>query len=233
MPTTKATEPEYTAPAVHTSLLKILKELSVAKNGTLPSNMGGKAYLTAVDVARETKTLFVEEGLIILPNETVIKHDSVILKDRINVLISIEGQYEIISTRDGSSVTITGVGDGLAGGTAVASNIASTNALKNGLLRTFLITEQSVEDAAKSGPPAAGEASASPAQRKVDAAKATATAAKPAGSDLNVLKGKIRDYIGSDDARRETVNSQMTSLKEAGLNGLALHERLVSDLKIS
>ena len=80
------------------------------------------------------------------------KTGSFLHKDRINIRIVIKGSYTIVSTVDGSQVTVSGIGDGLASGTAVAANIGSTNALKNALLRTFLITEQSVEDDSKNGP---------------------------------------------------------------------------------
>lgn len=219
---------------VYTSLLTILKELSVAKNGTLPNNMGGKPYLTAVDVARETKALFVEQDLIILPREEIFRHESVINKDRINVLIAITAEYTIVSTRDGSSVTISGTGDGLAGGTAVASNIASTNALKNALLRTFLITEQSVEDSAKSGPPEASEpATTSAAQRKVAQAQAATTPAAATGGELAVLNERIRKYIGSDDVKKDDVNQRISAAKATnGGNATAARKTVIEDLKI-
>lgn len=136
---------------VYTALGKILKDMSVEKGGQLPSNMGGKPYITAVDLSSEAKRQFVSNDLILLPSERIVKHEIVQSGNRNAVVIGIEGSYTIASTKDGSSVTVGGAGDGLAIGTAVASNIASTNALKNALLRTFLVTEQSVEDQAKAG----------------------------------------------------------------------------------
>lgn len=138
---------------VYTGIAAILSSMSVEKGGTLPGNMGGKSYITAVDLSLEVKRKFVENNLIILPSEHVTRHEVVASGTRNAVVIGIEGTYQIVSTIDESSVTIGGVGDGLALGTAVASNIASTNALKNALLRTFLVTEQSVEDQAKNGIP--------------------------------------------------------------------------------
>lgn len=150
-------EGDYEVGAVYGAVAAILSSLSVEKNGDLPSNMGGKPYITAVDLALEVKRQFVANNLIIVPNERVIKHENLV-SNRTTVSIVIEGTYEIVSTVDGSSVTISGVGDGLAIGTAVASNIASTNALKNALLRFLLVTEQSTEDAAKQGTPEEVEA---------------------------------------------------------------------------
>ena len=137
---------------VYGAIGRILGELSVEKGGVLPGNMGSKPYITAVDLNAEVKRRFVDNDLILLPDEKFVKHEvSTSAQGRHSIFLVIEGHYTITSTVDGSSVTIAGVGDGLATGTAVAANIASTNALKNALLRTFMVTEQSVEDEAKNG----------------------------------------------------------------------------------
>lgn len=156
--TTKRSEPaveeagttEFKIPHVHQAMLKILTSMSVAKGGVLPGNMGGKDYITAPDLSAEAKRQFVENGIVMIPSEKIYDFEIVPRGDRApSIIVSIEGYYHLYSTVDGSSVLISGVGDGMAQGTSVASNIASTNALKNALLRTFLITEQSVEDQAK------------------------------------------------------------------------------------
>lgn len=222
---------EGNVPHVYTALANILKELGVAKGGTLPPNMGGKPYITAVDVAREVKNLFVANDLIFLPTETVHKHDVVIHKDRVNVAVIITGEYTIVSLQDGSQVVVSGTGDGLAGGTAVASNIASTNALKNALLRTFLITEQSVEDAAKD--PGLNEAPATKDQRTLAAAKTAATTAKPAapaGNALEAAKAKVQAWIAGDEDKRATANAAQARLKGEGKSGLALLEALIAEV---
>lgn len=212
-------------PHVYTALAAILKSLSVGKNGVLPGNMGGKPYITAVDAAAETKRQFVENNLIFLPEEEVIKHETIIHKDRLNVTIVIKGTYTIISTVDGSQVVVSGTGDGLATGTAVASNIGSTNALKNALLRTFLITEQSVEDASKNGT----EAPASPAQRKVEQTRKTPTrAASTAKDDDN--QAKVRAWIGSDQARKDAANGAYERLKAEGKTGADLWAAVASEV---
>lgn len=207
-------------PHVYTGLAEILKHLSVEKTGTLPGNMGGKPYITAVDAAAEVKRQFVENNLVFVPNEEVVKHENIVTADRaVKISIVIRGEYTIVSTVDGSSVTVSGVGDGLANGTAVASNIGSTNALKNALLRTFLITEQSVEDAGKDGP---AEGKPSAASKPLEKAR-TAGQAKAPASDS---KSKVRDWIGNDDERRSTANKKMDELKQAGLSGTALYDKL-------
>lgn len=210
---------------VYTALAKILKHLSVEKNGTLPGNMGGKAYITAVDVSAEVKRQFVENDLIFLPDEKVVRHETIQFKDRLNVTIVIKGTYTIVSTVDGSSVTVSGTGDGLATGTAVASNIGSTNALKNALLRTFLITEQSVEDGAKSGDEGTSNASTQRA-RQTPAKPATQAAANKEHPD----KVKVREWIGTDSARRDAANSASDRLKKEHLSGDALWTAIAKDV---
>lgn len=133
---------------VYKSMLVVLDKLAVEKTALLPGNMGGKPYIEAHYMASEIKKLFVAEGLIVLPDEHMTKHEVIGREGRApNVAVAIEAQYTILSTKDGSAVVIKGVGDGLASGTAVASNIASTNAFKNAFLRTFMVSEQSVEQA--------------------------------------------------------------------------------------
>ena len=209
-------------PHVHTALAEILKHLSVEKNGQLPGNMGGKAYITAVDISAEVKRQFVANNLIFLPDEEVIKHATVLHKDRINTAIVIRGTYTILSTKDGSSVTVSGTGDGLATGTAVASNIGSTNALKNALLRTFLITEQSVEDASKQGDTAAPSAT----QQAINKAR---TPVKPTAGGGS--QDKIREWIGADDARKGQANEVVTRIKaEKKLTGVAVFDAAAAEL---
>ena len=223
--------------AVYGALANVLKSLAVEKNGTLPNNMGGKNYITASDAANEVKRQFVANNLIFVPHEEIFKHETIIFKDRLNILIVVTGTYEIISTVDGSSVTVSGTGDGLATGTAVASNIASTNAFKNALLRTFLITEQSAEDAAKEGDQAPEVKKASAAQRKVDAAKPKTRPAAEAPPDsdkdkIDTLTAKIRDAINNGEVDRDTVNKTRDALKEEGKSGVALFTALVKALEI-
>lgn len=212
----------FEVPHVYTALAEILKHLSVEKNGQLPGNMGGKAYITAVDISAEVKRQFVANNLIFLPDEEVIKHETVMHKDRINTAIVIRGTYTILSTKDGSSVIVSGTGDGLATGTAVASNIGSTNALKNALLRTFLITEQSVEDASKQGDAAAPSAT----QQAINKAR---TPVKPTAGGGS--QDKIREWIGADEARKGQANEVVTRIKaEKKLTGVAVFDAAAAEL---
>lgn len=143
---------EYITPHVHSAVAAILGSLAVSKDGKLPSNMSGKDYVTAGNLSNTVKTAFVEHGLLTAASETIFHHEITADKTgRTLVAISVNGSYTIISTKDGSTLTIGGIGDGLATGTSVANNIASTNAFKNALLRTFMVTETSIEDQAKKG----------------------------------------------------------------------------------
>jgi len=143
---------DYKTPHVHEAVAAILGSLSVDKDGKLPSNMSGKSYTTAGNLSNTVKAAFVEHGLLTAASETIFHHEITADKTgRTLVAISVNGSYTIISTVDGSTLTIGGIGDGLATGTSVANNIASTNAFKNALLRTFMVTETSIEDQAKKG----------------------------------------------------------------------------------
>ena len=206
--TEKKTTPRKPAaskqPKIYESLAAILKSLSVAKGGQLPGNMGGKPYITAADLAAEAKRQFVENNIVFVPNEEVTKHEVIGgPSDRKTVIVGIRGEYTLIHVEDGSSLTISGVGDGLATGTAVASNIASTNAQKNALLRTFMVTEQSVEDAAKNGEGEPGGGKQSAASRKVSAAKQPARPAAAEGPDYREM---IRTEIIENDQDSRTAD---------------------------
>ncbi len=219
-------------PHVYTALAGILKSLSVPKGGVLPGNMGGKPYITAVDAAAEVKRQFVDNDLIFLPNEEVIKHENIVTADRaVKITIVIKGTYTIISTVDGSQVTISGIGDGLANGTAVASNIGSTNALKNALLRVFLITEQSVEDAAKSGP---AETTPSAATRALDNARNTSTTPPSPRGKTTADQDKIRvNYIESGKMTPDEVNNRFKAIeaKNAGKRRAEIFSLLLKELE--
>lgn len=185
---TMAAAGTYKVPHVHTALAAILKSMSVEKGGMLPSNMGGKSYIQAHDLAAEAKRQFVANDLIAYPTEELLKHEIVLANNRTLVATAIKAQYTLVSTVDGSSITITGIGDGLATGTAVSSNIASTNALKNAFLRAFLITEQSVEEQAKRGT----DEPDSQAGRAVSAAKPKAAPQQSKTADLDTLRADVR-----------------------------------------
>lgn len=162
-------------PKVYAAIHKVLEHLQVDKNGMLPGNMGGKAYMTAEAISNEVKRLFVENNLILESNETSETFAPNFGDSKSRFQITVSGSYRAIHIEDGSSITFSGTGNGLATGTAVAANIASTFALKNALQRQFLISEDSVErdGQAEQAPPkqnsaqqAAASATAPPAPKK-------------------------------------------------------------------
>jgi hypothetical protein len=159
---------------VYEAMLNVLEKLAVAKTAELPGNMGGKPYIEAHVLASEVKKLFVENKLIVLPVQRMVKHEVVSREGRApHIAVAIEATYTIVSTVDGSMAQIQGVGDGLASGTAVASIIAGTNAMKEALMSTFLVSEQSVEQQAKAGVSDDSEEKATP--RAVNTATGGAT----------------------------------------------------------
>lgn len=202
-------------PSVYGAIANVLKALSVEKGGTLPGNMGGKNYITASDLSAEVKRLFVEHGLILAPNEEVINQEIINNNNRLTIAITVKGTYQIIALVDGSHVTIGGVGDGLAIGTSVSSNIASTNALKNALLRFLLVTEQSVEDAAKNGIPDVPEQKTAPSKTPViDDIRAQIF--EIINSDKNSFDGGKVNELGDKitGEHRDTWGGGVTALKK-------------------
>lgn len=199
-----------TVPHVYLGMAKILEAMSVAKDGMLPGNMGGKAYITAVAASAETKRQFVANDLVIFSNEHLENIEYIVdaATRSVKIGVTTTGTYKIVSTVDGSTETISGIGDGLANGTAVASNIASTNALKNALLRTFLITEQSVEDEAKNGsdtplPQALAAAAKAAPKRPASPAKAP--------TDAMPSKAKLVELMESGVVDSETIRDEVAA----------------------
>lgn len=211
---------KYTTPHVHKGLAAILKHLQVDKSGQLPSNMGGKAYVPAPAISNEVKKQLVANDLFMASNEELIKHEAVAADGRsYKIFTAIKGTYTFTSTQDGSQVTISGIGDGLASNTAVSANISSTNALKNALLRTFLISEESVEK--QSMQDQGGVANdATPRAVKAAASKArpATKSSKDSFSSEKEYKARIKEeYI---DTGKVAGDQATALLKQAGVNGL-------------
>jgi hypothetical protein len=188
---------------VYIGMFNVLEKLAVAKTAELPGNMGGKPYIEAHVLAMEVKKLFVAEKLMVLPYQTMTKHEVVVREGRApHIAVAMEAMYTIVSTVDGTQAHIQGVGDGLASGTAVASIIAGTNAMKNALMATFMVSEQSAEQAAKEGPV---DTDTKPESRAVATAKNGATQAsrKDAANAVVELQGQVKQawahHHGEDD----------------------------------
>lgn len=215
---------EYKVPHVHTALAAIVKSLTVEKTGKLPTNLGGKAYAPAPAVAQAVKEMFAANDLLLLTNETVVSNENLVVKDRLSIHIVVTGTYTIVSLVDGSQVTVSGTGDGLATATAVAANVASTNSQKNALLRTLLISEQSVEDASHT------EQRPSATEQKLDKARAPKPVAKPNSGES--AQATIRAWMGSDPDKRKRVQELDAKLKAEGKKGDELFEAIATELGV-
>ena len=145
--TTTTRTPKPKVDHVITAVAAILDSLSVDKKGTLPANMGGGAYIRANDLFQAYKVAAAEQKVLILPNEEVVSE----WNENGAIHITIQGRYTFLSTVDESELEVSAVGDGLARNTAIASNVASTNAMKNALMRLALTGESSSDEAAKKG----------------------------------------------------------------------------------
>lgn len=202
-------------PHVLTALVEVFKTLSVDKNGILPSNMGKGAYMTAEDINAAVRGEFAKNNLLVFSNEVETKHETITYKERLNFATSITGTYTIVSAVDGSERTISGVGHGLATGTAVAANIASTFALKNALLRTFLVAEQSVENAAMEGDNAPSRQTAKPAGSRTERQVSNSTKNSSA-AESKARAAVKKEFIDEGLVTPEDANKQVGELKKNG-----------------
>jgi len=229
-------------PAIYGAFAKVLAELSVAKGGTLPSNLGGSSYIKAADLSLEVKRLFVEHGLVVFPQERFTKHEVSINDEGRKVLtIGVETAAKIVAIEDGSFEVVSGVGDAVSNGnTSVTANIASTNAMKNLLMRALLITEQSVEDASKKEEAASSGSTA--AQNSTPLAKAKAAAMKvnvpankstPAPTSEKDVIARIRaNYLKDDMATSDEIKDLANDIRAKDkLSGAALYVAVEKKLK--
>ena len=216
-----------TVPHVYTAMAAILKELKVDKDGKLPGNMGSAEYASASAISEGVKERLANHECLFLSDEEPIKHEVHVVDGRaFKIFTSIKGTYTILSSLDGSSVTVGGVGDGLASSTAVSSNIASTNALKNALLRTFMISENSVEEKSQK------EQNVAPVAAAVATARRQAAPVSKAPQGVNDLKARIRDeFIGAKGLDKGMVNDLVKKKQSEGLKDVPLYESVIADLE--
>lgn len=215
---------------VYTAIGAILKHMAVDKDGRLPSNMGSSKYISAPALSNEVKRQLVANNLVMLSNEELIAQEAIIHKDRLNIRIVVHGTYTFVSLEDQSQATISGTGDGLATGTAVSSNIASTNALKNALLRTLLVSEESVEEATLNGT-SGGEEKQTPAQRKLEQARASKKTTP--GAKTATARDKVRvEWIEGGKVDKDAVNTLVANIKseKPDLKGDLIFEEVIARL---
>ena len=206
-------------PKIYGAIHNILKALQVEKNGQLPPNMGGKGYATAEAVSNGVKELFVANNIILEANEEVAHVDTPDFTDKkTRFSIVITGKYRAIHIEDGSSISFSGTGTGLATGTAIAANIASTFALKNALQRTFLISEDSVEREGNTEQAAPKQSPAQQAAASASKPAAKAPAPKAADKDQEAAHARIRQLVTDGTYDAANVNAlQVKLVKELGL----------------
>lgn len=204
---------ENNTPKVYGAIHEVLKALRVDKNGELPSSMGGKNYATAEAVSNGVKNLFVENNLILEANEEVSHVNTPDFGDKKSrFMIVVTGKYRAIHIEDGSFISFSGTGAGLATGTAIAANIASTFALKNSLQRQFLISEDSVEREGNTEQAAPKQNSAQQAAAKATTAPATIKKA-PAGANAAAQK-RVKDKMDDGTYDRDRVTALNAKIAE-------------------
>lgn len=195
-------EVKKTVPEVYIALANILKSFSVEAEGTLPATMSGGKYIKAVDLFNGVKTELVKNNLVLLTNEHVAHSSEVSTGTKLALHVIVSGEYTFVSTKDGSSVSFSGTGEGFAFSNAVAANIASTYALKNALMRTLLASEESVEKEGMTPGDAKESATLSRAKRKAEEGRIgtmgggviRSTAAEQFTHNQSLIKG----YFGGD-----------------------------------
>ena len=182
-------------PKVFGAILNVMRDVLFEADGTLPGNMGGKKYISAVEQASKVKDEFVKNNLILVPNEVNLKHEVIVDAGRKTIFTVTRGEYQIVHVEDGSSVTFSGIGEGTANSTAIASNIASTFALKNALQRLLFSTEAALEDKGLEAPPASAAKATPPESRAAAAATGEATANTVKGEIMVLLKTKNKNEV--------------------------------------
>ena len=181
-------------PKVFAAIHAVMKDVRFEADGTLPNNMGAGKYISAVEQSGKVKDEFVKNSLILVPNETNLKHEVIVNEDGRKTIFTVtRGEYQIIHVGDGSSVTFSGIGEGTANSTAIASNIASTFALKNALQRLLFSTEASLEDKGHEAPPAATAKATPPERRAGEVSEATVNTVK--GEIMALLKTKNKNEV--------------------------------------
>lgn len=125
---------------IYAKLAKIQQEVgAIEKNGRGPAQKGGFAYIKYEDVLDKVHALMVQEGVIVAPKLKYYNHEVREANNRQNLYARVEAEYTFIAVEDGSSVTVSSVGEGSDIGSDTATRKAATQVLKIALLHTFTI----------------------------------------------------------------------------------------------
>lgn len=211
-------------PAIYGAILKVQEGIAnIPKNGEMKFGGTNYKYLKADDVQDKLNPLLTENGIVVNAAYSV---RDVEKGNRQWVYVDLELTY--IATADGSQFPVVkSTGESVAGDDK-SVNKALTQAIKNAHRATFQFAsgEPEADDLpAQTGAPATRQ---SPAQAKVDKARATT----PASAGAKGLQDKIKGFIAGDEAKRAQVNETQTALKAQGLSGEALLNGIISELGI-
>ena len=212
-------------PAIYGAILKVQEGIAnIPKNGEMKFGGTNYKYLKADDVQDKLNPLLTENGIVVNAAYSV---RDVEKGNRQWVYVDLELTY--IATADGSQFPVVkSTGESVAGDDK-SVNKALTQAIKNAHRATFQFAsgEPEADDLpAQTGAPATRQ---SPAQAKVDKARATTT---PAASGAKALQDKIQGFIAGDEDKRVRVNKTQTALKARGLSGEKLLSGIISELGI-
>ena len=217
-------------------IIRLITEVKRRAGALAPSQTSGVPFpFRGIDGTVNHLARHVEDvGIIVVPN--IVRHEVTPREvgNRVVKTTAVEVAFTFYAP-DGSSVTATtaGLADDFADrSTAQAQSVA----FRIALLQTFFLptqspepeqTGQAVEDHGKNPAPA------TPAARKIDAARAPKPAASGDDAELKTLREKVRGHIDSGKATRDEVVAKQEEIKsKSGLSGLELQKALVKELGI-
>lgn len=204
---------QNTVGTIFAKIAKIQAEVgAIPKDGTGPSAKGSFKYVRAEDILDKIHALLVQENVIVIPSLEYTKHTTEMVNNRQYVSVALTARYTYVSVDDGSSITVTAVGEGSDIGSDTATRKAATQALKISHLHTFTIPNSEFDDEGYEAP--AGKAAA-PANTKAaqTISKASRSAVTP---EVSELQGTVRKFVdggvGADIVK--TIGERVT--KELG-----------------
>lgn len=174
---------------------------AIPKNGVGPSQKGGFSYIKAEDILDKIHALLVDHDVIVVPRIQHTKHESQVVNNRVYINVTVEASYDYISVDDGSSLTVTAVGEGSDIGSDTATRKAATQALKVSHLHTFTIPNSEFDDEGYE-PRVAQQA-----PEKVTPVKRALSNASKASGESTKLQAEVREFIKSGAYSSEQVNS--------------------------
>jgi len=125
---------------IYSKIAKIQQEVgAIEKNGRGPAQKGGFAYIKYEDILDKIHALMVQEGVVVAPELKYYNHEVREANNRQNLYARVEAKYTFIAVEDGSTFTVTSVGEGSDIGSDTATRKAATQVMKIAFLHTFTI----------------------------------------------------------------------------------------------